>query len=58
MTKEEIIGLITEVVTNTTNATSTEGLTQVKLTAITDAIAQTMTDTVNPTGPCYPSTPR
>jgi hypothetical protein len=58
MTKDDILTAITAVINDTaTGFTSTEDLTQEALTELTDGIAHTL-DTVNPNGPCYPSTPR
>lgn len=58
MTKDTIKETLLAFIDNTTSAGSAETLTQMQLTQITDALAAEITDTVNPTGPCYPSTPR
>lgn len=58
MNKTEVLSLLTTVVENAEPADMNESLDQAALTALTNAIAAEITDTVNPNGPCYPSTPR
>lgn len=59
MTKQEIIDGCTNMVMLTESEVAlNEELSQAQLTAITDALAVNVLETVNPNGPCYPSTPR
>lgn len=58
MTKNDILDALSTALTETApTIDSDEALDPTSLTAVTDACAGVL-DTVNPNGPCYPSTPR
>lgn len=58
MTKNEIKTVLNAIIDSADPSDPDTELDQVELTAITDALASEGLDTVNPNGPCYPSTPR
>lgn len=59
MTKGIIKSILLSIVNNfETSISDSTQLTQEQLTSLTDDLASNGLDTVNPNGPCYPSTPR
>ena len=60
MTKTSVKNILIEQIDNfmTTTYGSTDTISQSDLTSLTDILATTISNTVNPNGPCYPSTPR
>lgn len=58
MTKAEIKSLLSAIIDVASPGDENQDLTQAELTAVTDSLASDGLDTVNPNGPCYPSTPR
>lgn len=59
MTKNGTKSILSDFIDNfLIEVSGTTDLTQTQLDALTDGLADALGDTVNPNGPCYPSTPR
>lgn len=58
MTKNDIKSALEAIIDNASPVSPIVDLTPIQLTTLTDALASGGLETVNPNGPCYPSTPR